>query len=254
MTAQSWRDDAGVNSLNWSASAIDFNGLAGDDNITTGSFNDTLFGGNGSDNITSNDGADSLRGGAGDDTLKAGNGNDLVNGDNDNDLIEGASGDDTLRGSAGNDTLKGGYGNDVYYGGNQDDLLEDYYFNNLQDSDTLDGGTGNDTLRGGGGNDTYHFNRGYGQDIISDYGTYKSAYQAPRTFDGGSSDTLIFGNGITRNNLTWTFEAQDLVFSLTDSPSDRLTIQNYSSGFYEIENILVEDNLLTPEEIASEAT
>ena len=252
MTSQVWKDDAGIDSLNWSASAISFNGKNGDDTITSGDFDDSLWGGNDNDSLTGNGGADTLRGGAGNDTLNGGADNDRLHGDGGDDSLVGGDGDDTLGAWTGNDTLYGGRGNDIYYGGAGEDLLEDSYNNNLHDLDTLDGGAGNDTLKGGGNDDTYIFKKGYGQDIISDYGTSKSAHLPSKTVNGGNNDTLIFGSGITRDNLTWNFEGQDLVFSLSDSPNDRLTIQNYSSANYYIENIWVENNLLNQEEIVSE--
>ena len=224
-------------------------GDAGDDSITSGGGNDTLFGNDGNDNFNAGEGDDTLYGGSGDDTLGSGNGNNYLEAGTGNDSLIAGSGLDTLDGGADNDTLNGGYGNDAYYGGDGNDLLSDSYKNNLSDSDTLDGGTGNDTLRGGGGNDTYIFDRGYGQDLISDYGTYKSAYQASRTTGGGASDTLIFGSGITRDNLRWNFDGLDLSFTLTDSPGDRLTVKNYYNSIYRIENIEVEGSQLTKEEI-----
>ena len=171
-----------------------------------------------------------------------------------NDSLAGGEGNDTLNSGAGNDTLKGGSGNDAYFGGNGNDLLSDSYNNNLSDSDTLDGGTGNDTLRGGGGNDTYIFDRGYGQDLISDYGTYKSYYQAPRTTDGGASDTLIFGSSITHDNLRWNFDGKDLSFTLTDSPDDKLTIGNFVNSIYRVENFQIEQDLVSMSEIMSSQT
>jgi len=264
---QTWRDTSNNNSLSWLRSSISYQGLAGDDTITAGDYdnrlwgnygddiitsgsgNDLLFGNVGNDKLNAGDGNDTLDGGDGDDTLGAGNGNNKVNGGVGNDSLFAGSGNDTLDGGAGNDTLNGGYGNDAYFGGAGNDLLSDNYNNNLSDSDILDGGTGNDTLMGGGGNDVYIFDRGYGQDLISDYGTYKSAYQASRITAGGASDTLRFGSGITRDNLRWNFNGLDLTFSLTNSQSDRLTIGNYANSFYRIENIEVEGERLALDEI-----
>ena len=265
--SQIWSDTTATNSLSWLSSNISYKALGGDDTITTGDYNDKIWGQAGNDSITSGGGNDTLVGSNGNDILNAGEGNDFVYGGNDNDTLNGGNGNnyleagsgndslvagsglDTLDGGADNDTLNGGYGDDAYYGGDGSDILSDSYNNNLSDSDTLDGGTGNDTLIGGGGNDTYIFNRGYGQDLISDYGTFKSAYQAARTTDGGASDTLVFGSGITRNNLTWNFDGADLVFSLNNSPNDSLIIENYTDNIYKIENIEVDGTLLTSEEI-----
>ena len=266
--SQTWQDTSETNSLSWLKSSISYKGLAGDDSITTGNYDDQLWGdagndsissgggsdtidgGDGNDNLNSGDGDDTVDGGNGDDTLNAGNGDNKVYGGVGNDSIITGSGLDTLDGGADNDTLNGGYGNDVYYGGDGNDLLSDSY-NNNRDSDTLDGGGGNDTLRGGGGNDTYIFDRGYGQDLISDYGTFKSAYQAPRTSDGGASDTLIFGSGITRDSLRWNFDGRDLTFTLTNSPDDKLTISNFANSIYRIENFEIEGSQVSMGEIIS---
>ncbi|MGL5075526.1 MAG: calcium-binding protein, partial [Waterburya sp.] len=191
MTKQLWQDSAGINSLNWSESAISFNGLAGNDTITSGNFNDQLLGGDDNDSLSSNGGDDTIYGGLGNDTLNAGLGNDFVNGDDGDDLLDGGEGNDSLTGSAGNDHLTGGAGNDSIDGGmGSDRLLESGNFNftltntsltgngtdvlssietvtligssgnNLLDASSftlgavsLDGSTGVDTLIGGTGND-----------------------------------------------------------------------------------------------------
>ena len=67
--------------------------------------------------------------------------------------------------------------------------------------------------------------------------------------NGGNSDTLTFGSGITRDNLRWNFDGNDLTFTLTDSVDDSLTILNYANSNYVIENIEVVSSLLTTEEI-----
>ncbi|MDP8102023.1 matrixin family metalloprotease [Phocoenobacter atlanticus] len=59
--------------------------------------------------------------------------------------------------------LKGKDGNDILNGGINSDLLQGGTGN-----DTLNGGAGNDELQGGAGNDTYVYNKGDGNDKISD--------------------------------------------------------------------------------------
>lgn len=56
-------------------------------------------------------------------------------------------------------TFNAGYGNDKIYAGNGDD--------------TLIGGVGNDLLQGGNGRDIYVFEKGHGQDIITEFNTTK---------------------------------------------------------------------------------
>ncbi|WP_272947474.1 calcium-binding protein, partial [Variovorax sp. JS1663] len=69
-----------------------------------------------------------------------------VTGNDGNNVLNGFDGlDDAMAGGGGNDRLDGGTGND-----------------------TLDGGAGHDYLIGGAGNDTYSFQRGGGQDILTD--------------------------------------------------------------------------------------
>jgi Ca2+-binding RTX toxin-like protein len=229
MTSRIGEDSTAINSLNWTDSAIAFKGLVGNDTLKSGDYGDQLWGDDGDDQITANGGNDSLDGG------------------NNNDSLDGGAGDDSLNGGADNDTVVGGAGNDLYYGGNGNDLLDDGYPQSGQD--TLDGGVGSDTLKGMSGDDTYMFNKGYGQDLIEDYNMVYTTYIAPYVADGGTSDRLIFGAGITRSNLVWSFNGKDLTFTLTDSPNDKLTIANYADSFYRIENFQVAGSPLTTAEI-----
>ena len=91
-------------------------------------------------------------------------------------------------------------------------------------------------MRGAGGNDTYIFNLGDGEDIIQDY-RYDRGY-----YNGGTNDTLIFDTGITLDDLSWSFDDLDLVFSFANSPNDQVTIESYSHINQRIETILVEGN------------
>ena len=227
MTSGTGADTAMVNSINWTSSSIAFRGLDGNDTITSGNYDDQLWGDDGDDIIAANGGNDSLDGGTG------------------NDSINGGAGNDTFIGGEGNDTLIGSRDNDFYYGGSGNDLIDDGYFESGQD--TLDGGFGNDTLKGMSDNDLYIFDRGYGHDVIEDYHRVKSPYYS-YIADGGN-DTLRFGEGITRDNLRWNFNGKDLIFTVTDSPNDSLTVLNYTNSIYAIENIEVDGSLLTNEEI-----
>ena len=144
--------------------------------------------------------------------------------------IYGTDGDDWLaiqngdngiiHGGAGNDGLSGGSGNDELYGEDGDDTL---YGND--GNDILDGGTGNDTLCGGNGTDTYIFAKGYGNDIINEWGSDHSivkltdvnSYEVTITDQWGSNlvvsineteDTLIISN-FKWGQATYTFEFAD---------------------------------------------
>ena len=146
-------------------------------------------------------------------------------------VIDSTENDDSLVGGNGNDYLAGLQGNDILFGNAGNDILL--------------GGAGSDSLEGGGDNDTYIYNLGDGSDVISDYD-----YLA-EVSNGGDGDTLRFGKGISRNNLSWSFLGEDLVFTFADAPDDSLTISNYTNSNYLIENIEVEGSLLTAEEINS---
>ncbi|MCU9948695.1 calcium-binding protein, partial [Pseudomonas sp. PDM13] len=81
---------------------------------------------------------------------------------------------------------------------------------------------GNDTLSSGCGNDTYIFAKGNGQDVISDI---------------GGSDTLLFGQDISANDIWLQRNGSNLELTLSDS-TDKVTISNwYSSNSNHIETI-----------------
>ncbi|TYC53802.1 DUF4214 domain-containing protein, partial [Rhodobacterales bacterium] len=89
--------------------------------------------------------------------------------------IFGRDGDDTLTGAVETTSLVGGAGNDRLKGNTGDDSLH--------------GGTGDDRLEGGAGDDIYFYERGDGADTILDTG------------NGAYGDTLVFGRGITAEDL-----------------------------------------------------
>ena len=72
----------------------------------------------------------------------------------------------------------------------------------------FNGGEGNDTLNGSFNDDIYHFERGSGQDTIHDYSIYYDG-----SIRNGGNDTLVFGKGITRADLSWNFNTADLSFT-----------------------------------------
>ncbi|MGB5777844.1 MAG: calcium-binding protein, partial [Allopontixanthobacter sediminis] len=91
--------------------------------------------------------------------------------------INGNSGPDTLDGYGGNDTINGGGGND-----------------------TLTGGADNDYVVGGAGSDTYVFNLGDGSDTF---------YENESSFGSTGNDTVLFGVGITLDDLLLTKPTSD---------------------------------------------
>lgn len=100
-----------------------------------------------------------------------------------------------------NNVLTGNGGANTLDGGAGDDLLS--------------GGLGNDMLKGGTGNDTYLFNRGDGQDKISDIDSTV-----------GNSDKVLFGSGINPIDLVLSRQVNDLRLSVHGT-TDRVTIQNW---------------------------
>ena len=98
----------------------------------------------------------------------------------------------SVSGGAGHDTITGTSGNDV-----------------------LAGSTGDDTLAGGLGDDTYLFNRGDQNEIIQE--------------TGGESDTLLFGEGITKEDLWFHQRNNSLVVTIADT-NDDITVEDWYSG------------------------
>jgi|GEM_PF-1320912 len=127
-----------------------------------------------------------------------------------NDKLYLTNGNDTFDAGLGNDEIWGGNGDDVINGGEGNDTL---YGNN--GNDTIIGGKGNDILDGGYGDDTYTFNKGDGNDIIT---------------DAGGINTLQFGEGISRSDLE--FNAinfgSDLKISFKSTPHDSVIINRIS--------------------------
>ncbi|XWU45336.1 MAG: hypothetical protein HEQ09_09275 [Dolichospermum sp. UKL202] len=118
------------------------------------------------------------------------------------DYFSGTDGNDIFYGFAGNDNISGGNGND-----------------------TINSGLGNDNLNGGYGNDIYIFNKGDGQDTISDYDP-----------TSGNTDTIRFGTDINPTDITLTRDQYNLYLSY--STTDKITVQNWGYGTaYQIEKV-----------------
>jgi len=142
------------------------------------------------------------------------------NGTNANDMIVGSTGADTLYGGNGNDILYGGGGGDSPFGGGG--------------HDTLEGGAGNDRLEGGRDNDTYIFGRGDGAVTI---------------YDNHGNDTIKFKEGISKEDLTFMFNGNNL--SIRYGEGDSITVNNYvNNPAYQIEKIeLKGGNFITNSQI-----
>ncbi len=129
------------------------------------------------------------------------NGADTLIGDEANDRLDGLDGDDKLSGLAGNDVLNGGAGRDTLDGG--------------MGLDTLDGGAGNDSLYGGSGNDTYLFQRGGGQDLISD-----------RDWTRGNLDVIKLAQGINPGDIKVARVGYNLELTILGT-TDKLTVNEW---------------------------
>ncbi len=147
-----------------------------------------------------------------------------------NERFNGNAGDDTINGGAGNDYLEGGAGNDTLNGGTG--------------RNTLSGGLGNDTLIGGHtySRDTYLFNLGDGQDEITDNG------------HGSYADSLQFGASFSSDNLWFTQEDNDLLIQHVGSDDQVLINDWFLSANNQIEQISVDDAVLSNTKVANLVT
>src|SRR5687767_13966632 len=75
-------------------------------------------------------------------------------------------------------------------------------------ADTISGGGGSDALAGGQGNDTYKYGLGDGSDSVS---------------DSSGIDQIVFGAGLTRDNVEFRNVDGDLLITL-ESGTDRLVV------------------------------
>ncbi|BCA56518.1 hypothetical protein W02_36580 [Nitrospira sp. KM1] len=205
------------------ASGSDFlDGGAGNDHLEGGIGDDLLFGGEGNDVLFGQGGADSLFGDAGDDELQGGAGNDLLSGDAGNDRLFGQDGADRLYGGGGHDELAGNEGNDNLIGEAGNDVLE--------------GGHGDDVLEGGSGDDTYIFNLGDSHDTITD------------TVRAGEGNLILFGPGITLDNLVFTPDPTQHTLTIHAGADDSLTLLGFdlNSFQYGVETLAFDNGSQVP--------
>ncbi len=90
--------------------------------------------------------------------------------------------------------------------------------------ETIDGRGGDDTLIGADGGDTYLFDVGYGEDVIIDT-RVQAAWGDRKGVVVPVDDVVKFGTGITRDNVVFTKDGDDLVISVAERP-DTLRIRN----------------------------
>jgi Ca2+-binding RTX toxin-like protein len=170
-------------------------------NVKGSDFDDTIFGKNGV--------SGTFWGERGDDWFVASSGVDIIYGGDGFDTVDYA---DATGGV--NVNLNTGFG---YWSATSDRYYDIEHVVGSDFNDTMtgsagdeyfQGGKGNDTLSGGAGMDTYVFNRGDGRDTI-----YES------DVDQGF-DTLMFGDGVTWNDLIWSTTNGDLIIGLRDDTSN----------------------------------
>jgi Ca2+-binding RTX toxin-like protein len=149
------------------------------------------------------EGADVIDGLAGDDQIYGNDGDDVLDGGDGADYIESGAGYDILRGSAGDDDLEGwpGEGHKLLAGGGGDDYL--YY----EGRSLAIGGAGDDWIDIYGANGIVAFNPGDGADTIG----------------VNASFTLSIGGGVGAADLSLSEDGADLVISVGDQDSVRLT-------------------------------
>jgi Ca2+-binding RTX toxin-like protein len=167
---------------------------------------------------------DWLTGFAGDDTLMGGKGNDTLNGGENNDLLIGGEGNDTLQGGAGNDILYGDTGNDTLQGDAGNDILI--------------GGKGVNTLIGNTGNDTYVFSKGSNNTIVNEAALGVNILGKWFGQEGGN-DTVRFGEGITKDDISFLTKGNDLLIQYGDS--EFITIKNQKNQGNRIEKLQLDD-------------
>jgi Ca2+-binding RTX toxin-like protein len=213
---------------------FDLKGTPEDDTILGTDVNDRIQGLAGNDIIQAGSGSDVLDGGPGADTLVGGPGDDLYVVDDQGDVIveEPDEGMDTVRSSTTyalganlENLLLIGYGAVNGSGNDLNNLLAGNSAANV-----LKGGKGNDILKGGAGDDVYVFCAGDGLDTVT---------------DTAGSDTIRFGQGITRQNISvWSDDAGihiRLVDEQGNDTGEGLDINRTDSGAPAVETIEFSD-------------
>jgi hypothetical protein len=185
----------------WNAKTL--TGGAGDDTFISKNGSDTLVGGAGNDTYTILSGktqvVEAVGGGIdtviarGDHTLAANVENLTIATGTDNWGGAGNALDNVITGNAGGNSIKGLGGNDTLNGG--------------AGADYISGGIGNDRLTGGTGKDTFIFEKGSGQDVITDFSkadhdvidisAFTKAGYKPTLTDVGADLKISFSTGDT---------------------------------------------------------
>ena len=141
-----------------------------------------------------------------------------------NDKSENISGTDyadTIYGGKGNNSISGGNGNDIIYGENGDDTIS-----GGNGTDIIVGGKGNDTINGNGDADTYIWNLGDDLDTIT----------------ASNIDKLQFGEGITRDDLTFRGEGNNLRIIVNNDETQGIIMVDFlSDSGYRLNDVSFSD-------------
>ncbi|MEW6351947.1 MAG: calcium-binding protein [Thermodesulfobacteriota bacterium] len=144
----------------------------------------------------------------------------------DDDVILGSYFAEAINARGGNDTVFAYEGSDSVYGGTGSDSIDAG-----AGDDLIIGGPDDDTLIGGEGQDSYVFIPGDGIDTIIDTATL------------GEGNVIIFGEGITQNNLSTHMEGTTLVLEYGPGDAIRLLDFDYNAqnGSHVVETITFAD-------------
>lgn len=162
---------------------------------------------------------------------------DTISGGDQVDVIYGMDGDDVLNGYAGDDFLSGGAGNDV-----------------------LNGGDGSDTLDGGTGDDIYIY-EGDGADVVNDerwvtvarqewyqsgwwiFKKWKSRWVYQDQLVDAGDDTIVFGDEISENEITFSREGNNLVIE-QEGTNNKLTVNDWYDSLQRVEQFRFANGLV----------
>lgn len=239
--------DANVENLILAAGVSTGNGNELDNTITGNAGDNTLGGWEGNDTLYGLTGNDALFGGNGSDALFGGDGNDYLDGGLDVDHMEGGAGDDTYivddsddvvveAKNAGTDKVQASAsyvlsanleqlfltGNDAINGTGND--LDNYIAGNGA-SNVIDGGAGSDTIAAGAGANTLIGGLGDDKYVLTLDGQTDVIDNSDGGFDG-----IFFGNGITRERLSFGRNGDDLLIYVDGAAVPEARVLNHFLG------------------------
>jgi Ca2+-binding RTX toxin-like protein len=135
------------------------------------------------------------------------------------DTVVAGYGNDSIIAVSTNDVLEGGVGHDTIYGGSGFDVIE--------------AGSGGASIVGGTGSETYVFNAGDGSEVITENQTTVG------------SDTLEFGANVSKADISFTQQGNNLIALVDGGAAGSVEIVNYfapsSSSVHTVGNVLFSD-------------